>query len=147
MSYGFEQSRTDGWRARGTAALTVTDEQSHSGDSALEVTGRTAGWHGAEYDVRSLVTPGASYDVTVWARPTAGSPASTLRLTRELAGCGGEQYVWLDSAENATSSAWVELSGTLSIPSSCNPSTLLVYVESTHATLSYYLDDTSMIER
>ncbi len=144
MSYGFEQSDPDGWRARGTATLTVTDEQSHSGESSLKVTGRTANWHGAEYDVRSLVTAGDAYAVTVWARLAAGSPSSTLRLTRELQGCSGEQFVWLDSAENATSSAWVELHGTLSIPGSCVPSKLLVYVESTDATASYYIDDTSM---
>ncbi len=144
MSYGFEQSDPDGWRARGTATLTITDEQSHSGESSLKVTGRTANWHGAEYDVRSLVTAGDAYAVSVWARPASGSPSSTLRLTREVQGCSVEQFVWLDSAENATSSAWVELSGTLSIPASCAPSKLLVYVESTDATASYYVDDTSM---
>ena len=145
MSYGFEQSQDpDGWRSRGTATLTITDEASHSGDFALKVTGRTAGWHGAEYDVSSLVTAGDAYDVTVWARLTSGSASSTLRLTREVQGCSGEQFVWLDSAENATAAAWVELGGTLTIPTGCSPSKLVVYVESTDATASYYVDDTSM---
>jgi hypothetical protein len=144
MSYSFEQSSTDGWRGRGAASVAVSDEQAHSGSSALKVTGRTAAWHGAEYDVMSLVTPGDSYDVTVWARPTSGSVSSTLRLTRQVQGCDTEEFVWLDSVDDATDAAWVELSGTLTIPSSCDPSRLVVYVESTDATASYYVDDTSM---
>jgi endo-1,4-beta-xylanase len=124
--------------------VTVSDEQGHSGSSALKVTGRTATWHGAEYDVMSLVTPGDSYDVTVWARPTSGSVSSTLRLTREVQGCGAEQFAWLASVDDATDEEWVELSGTLTLPSSCDPSKLVVYVESTDATASYYVDDTSM---
>jgi hypothetical protein len=144
MSNSFEQSSTDGWRGRGAASVAVSDEQGHSGSSALKVTGRTAAWHGAEYDVMPLVTAGYSYDVTVWARPTSGSVSSTLRLTREVQGCDTEEFVWLDSVEDATDAAWVELSGTLTIPSSCDPSRLVVYVESTDATASYYVDDTSM---
>ncbi len=38
----------------------------------------------------------------------------------------------------------MELSGTLTLPAGCDPSKLVVYVESTNATASYYVDDTSM---
>jgi hypothetical protein len=143
-SYSFEQSKTDGWRGRGAASVTVSDEQSHTGSFALKVTGRTAAWHGAEYDVMSLVTPGDSYDVTAWARLTEGSASTTLILTREVQGCSIDQFVRLDVAENATDTGWVELTGTLTLPASCDPSVLLVYVESDNATASYYVDDTSM---
>jgi hypothetical protein len=143
-SSGFEGSSTDGWRKRGTAMVTVSTEQAHSGTHALMVTGRTAGWHGAEYDVLSLVKAGDSYTVSVWARPAYGSVTSSLMLTRELQGCGATDYVWLGSVADATDAAWVELSGTLTIPSSCAPTKLVIYVESSNATLSYYVDDTSM---
>jgi endo-1,4-beta-xylanase len=144
MSYSFEQSKTDGWRARGAATVAVSDEQSHTGSFSLKVTGRTATWHGAEYDVTSLVTPGDSYDVTAWARLTEGSASTSLILTREVRGCDIEEFARLDVAENATDADWVELTGTLTLPASCDPSTLLVYVESELATASYYVDDTSM---
>lgn len=144
MSYSFEQSSTDGWRGRGAASVAVSDEESHSGSSSLKVTGRTAAWHGAEYDVLSLVTPGDSYDVTAWARFTEGSPSSTLILTREVQGCDTDQFVRLDLAENATDAAWVELTGTLTLPASCDPTRLIVFVESEDATASYFVDDTSM---
>lgn len=147
MSYGFEQSQPDGWRSRGGATLTVSDEETHSGSFSLKVTGRTAGWHGAEYDVASLVTAGDTYDVTVWAHLTAGTASTTLMLTREVQGCTAEQFFWLDSAENVTDADWVELSGTLTLPAGCVPSKLVVYVESSSATASYYLDDTSMLAR
>ena len=144
MSYSFEQSKTDGWSGRGAATVTVSDEQSHTGEFALKVTGRTAAWHGAEYDVMSLVTPGDSYDVTAWARLAQGSASTTLILTREVQGCDVEAFLRLDVAENATDAQWVELTGTLSIPASCDPTRLLLFVESDHATASYYVDDTSM---
>jgi endo-1,4-beta-xylanase len=91
-----------------------------------------------------LVTPGYEYQVSVWARPAAGSASSGLMLTRELQGCGSTSFVWLASVADATDAAWVKLSGTLSIPSSCTPTKLVIYVESSSATLSYYVDDTSM---
>jgi len=147
MSYSFEQSKTDGWRGRGAASVTVSDEQAHTGSSALKVTNRTAAWHGAEYDVMSLVTAGDSYDVTAWARLTEGSASATLILTREVQGCDIDEFVRLDIAENATNAEWVELSGTLTLPASCAPSRLLVYVESDDPTASYYVDDTSMCPR
>jgi endo-1,4-beta-xylanase len=144
MSYSFEGSTTDGWRGRGAATVTVSDEEAHSGSSSLKVTGRTAAWHGTEYDVLSLVTPGDSYDVTAWARLTDGSPSSTLILTREVQGCDVDEFVRIDLAENATDADWVELTGTLTLPASCDPTRLVVYVESEDATASYYVDDTSM---
>jgi endo-1,4-beta-xylanase len=147
MSYSFEQSKTDGWHGRGAATVTVSDEQPHTGSFALKVTGRTAAWHGAEYDVTSLVTPGDSYDVTAWARLAEGSASTTLILTREVQGCDLEQFLRLDVAANVTDAEWVELTGVLTLPASCDPSSLLVYVESEHATASYYVDDTSMCPR
>lgn len=92
----------------------------------------------------SLVTPGANYTVRVWARPATGSPSSNLMLTRELQGCGATSFNWIKSVTGATDASWVELSGTLSIPSDCVPTKLVVYVESSDATLSYYVDDTTM---
>lgn len=143
-SSGFEGSSTDGWVKRGTATIAVSAEQAHTGARSLKVTGRTSGWHGAEYDVLSLVEAGDSYTVSVWARPTPGSATSNLMLTRELQGCGATDYVWLATAANATDAAWVELRGTLAVPSTCSPTKLVIYVESSNATLSYYVDDTSM---
>jgi hypothetical protein len=145
-SSGFETSKNDGWYSRGTAVLTLSAEQAHSGAKSLKVTGRTATWHGAEYDVKSIVTAGKVYDVTVWAKPTTGSAASDLMLTRELQGCGGEQFVRLKIAASATDATWVELSGALSIPVGCTPNKLAIYVESSNATVSYFVDDTTFSE-
>ncbi len=147
QSSDFEGSSVDGWKSRGTSLLTVTAEDHHSGSQSLKVTGRTANWHGAEYDVKSVITPGETYDVTVWARPVAGSPSSEFKLTRELVGnssCGSSQFEWIKTAAGVTDASWIELSGTLSIPSDCVPTKLSVYVESTGETVSYYMDDTSL---
>jgi hypothetical protein len=145
-SSGFETSKNDGWYSRGTAVLTLSAEQAHSGAKSLKITGRTATWHGAEYDVKGIVTAGKVYDVTVWAKLATGSAASDLMLTRELQGCGGEQYVRLKIAASATDASWVELSGALSIPAGCTPNKLAIYVESSNATVSYFVDDTTLAQ-
>lgn len=143
-SSGFETGLTDGWRGRGNAVLAVSAEQYHAGLHSLKVTGRTATWNGAEYDVTTLMSPGASYEVTAWARLAPGSASSDLILTRELQGCGTTSYVRLNSVASATDAAWAQLTGTLSVPSGCSPTKLLIYVESSNATVSYYVDDTWM---
>lgn len=136
----FEGSTTEGWYARGTATIALSTEQARTGSKSLLVSNRSASWHGVEYDVRDVVTAGASYRVTVWGRLTSGT--NTLILTRELQGCSGEdQFVRLEEETGASASAWVELSGTLLVPVSCSPSKLAVYVESPDKSLSYYIDD------
>jgi endo-1,4-beta-xylanase len=143
-SKSFEGSSVDGWQGRGAATLSVSAEQHHTGEKSLKVTGRTAAWHGVEYDVRSVVTPGQSYAVSVWARLASGTSASSLQLTRELQGCGATSYLPLDSVASATDADWVELSGTLTIAASCMPTKLTVYVESANATASFFVDDTQL---
>lgn len=141
-SESFEGSSVDGWFGRGTAVLSLSTEQHHGGAKSLKVSGRTAAWHGAEYDVKSIVTPGESYSVSVWARLTTGTPATSLQLTRELQGCGATSYLPLATVAGATDADWVELSGTLTIAANCAPTKLSIYVESASATASYFVDDT-----
>jgi len=143
-SQSFEGSSVDGWQGRGGATLSVSTDQQHTGEKSLRVTGRTASWHGVEYDVRSVVTPGETYNVSVWAKLASGTAASSLQLTRELQGCGTTSYVPLDTVASATDADWVELSGTLMIAASCVPTKLTVYVESANATASFFVDDTRM---
>lgn len=144
-SASFEAGSVDGWYKRGSATIAVSSEQAHTGTRSLKVTGRTASWHGVEYDVNSIVTPGEIYRATVWARFASAPSNAGLMLTRELTGCNGqEQFTRLDEVTNAPSSAWIELTGALSIPSGCSPTKLAIYIESSDATASYYIDDTSL---
>lgn len=139
---GFEGSTPEGWYRRGAATLSLTDEVAHSGTQSLAVTGRRENWHGAEYDVRPLVSPGGTYGVTVWAKLVPGSGTGPLTLTREsLCQGGAVQYTWIKNVPAASDSEWVEIKGSFVVPADCILTKLVVYVESSNVTLSYLIDD------
>jgi len=121
--------------------VAVSTAQAHSGDQSLAVTARTSAWHGAQYDLLDVVTPGVSYRVTVWGRLASGS--ASLILTRELEGCSENEFVRLDEI-TGSSTAWTELSGTLLVPSSCTPTLLVLFVESSATTTSFFIDDVEL---
>lgn len=141
----FETATTEGWRDRGMATVAVSTENSHTGSYSLKVTDRTAGWHGAEYDALSVVTSGTIYRATAWVRLLDGSPATTLILTRQIrpntGTCPLTEFGWIATSGSLTSGTWAELTGSFNVPAGCVPTMLVIYVESSDPTVSYYIDD------
>lgn len=144
---GFEGETLEGWVRRGLASIALTTDEAHSGLQSVAVTGRSQNWHGIEYNVLPLVAPGGTYRVVAWGKLAAGSGAAPLTLTREMV-CQGAAatYTWIKNVPAASDSAWVELNGTFTVPVDCVPTTVLVYVESTTVTLSYYIDDVGFFD-
>jgi endo-1,4-beta-xylanase len=142
VSHGFESNQLHGWAPRGgTVTLTSTTEAARSGTNSLKTSGRTAGWHGPSLDLRSLLAPNATYQITGWVRLVAGQPASSLKFTVERTP-SGESTSWstVGSAVTTTDGAWVQLQGNYSFTTASN-STLLLYLESSDPTSAYHLDD------
>jgi hypothetical protein len=141
----FETATNEGWSDRGSATILVSTENSHTGSYSLKVTDRTAGWHGAEYDALSLVTPDTTYRASAWVRLLDGSPAATLILTRQLrpntGTCPASEFGWIATSGSLSSGMWLEIWGTFDVPAGCNPTMLIIYVESSDPTVSYYIDD------
>src|SRR5262249_24610075 len=79
----FEDGALQGWIPRGGVTLTNTTEAAAGGTHSLKTTGRTMGFHGPSLNVLSLLTKGATYQVTasVRLRPTNTAPAG--RVSKE----------------------------------------------------------------
>jgi endo-1,4-beta-xylanase len=141
---GFETATNEGWVARGSGVTAEpSTEYAHTGDYSLKITGRSAVWHGTEYNAAALVSEGTTYRIRAWVRLLDGSAANTLRLTRQLLPtgvCTANEFSWITSL-TVTPDAWVELTGLLMLPAGCTPTTLLIYVEAADTMVAYYLDD------
>jgi Carbohydrate binding domain len=144
---GFE-ANTTGWSVfGGGAAIAATSEQAHSGTQSLIITGRTQTYQGPQYNVLSLLTPGASYDLSVWGRLAASTPTGSLVATLQYTCTGGtdagaKYSRWAEAVGSAT--AWTEITAAKTIPTCAGGGTITaawLYVEASTATLSYYIDD------
>jgi endo-1,4-beta-xylanase len=143
----FEDGTNQGWIPRGSAVLTNTTEQAHGGTHSLKTTGRTAGFNGPSLDITSIVTPGATYTVDAWVRlvdPANSSNPSqptsdSLKFTLQPTISGTQSFIQVTSSATVTNSAWVELQGSVTIPTGA--SDLLLYLEAAGANTDYYLDD------
>ena len=79
------------------------------------------------------------------ARLVAGEVPTTLRMTMQQTPTGGsQQFFTVAQATNATDAAWVTLTGTFSY--GIDVTGLLLYVEATTATASYYIDSFTVTE-
>lgn len=144
---GFE-TNTTGWSVfGGSATIATSTDQAHAGTRSLLITGRTQTYQGPQYSVLSVVTPGTSYSVSLWARLAASTPTGSLTVTLHYTCSGGsaagDNYQrWVDTTA-ASASSWTQLTGVQTFPT-CDGGTLSaasLYVESPSATLSYYIDD------
>jgi endo-1,4-beta-xylanase len=150
VSNDFEDGTLQSWIPRGTAVLTNTTEAAHGGTHSLKTTGRTAGFNGPSLDITNLVSPGATYTVDAWVRlvdpansTNPSQPTSdTLKFTLQPTINGTQSFIQVTPAATVTNTAWVELKGTVTIPSGA--SDLLLYLEAAGATTDYYLDDFSI---
>src|SRR5262245_16215042 len=144
----FEDGSLQGWIPRGPVTLTNTAEvPAHGGTRSLKTTGRTAGFHGPSLNAFGLLTKGATYQVTAWVRLVAGEAPTQIRVTMQRTLSGGNSFdsIASSSATGVTDAAWVQLTGLYAFGGN-DPSALLLYIESSSATASYYVDDFSIVK-
>ncbi len=135
----------DGWFTWG-GSVASSDAQAHSGLRSALVSERTETWHGAVYDVRSLVAPGRTYDVGAWARLGAGAQADAALLSAKVRCAGGiDDYPTLGSSA-ASDSEWALLSGELVVPD-CALEELSIYVQGPAAGVDLFVDDVALRPR
>ena len=144
----FEDGALQGWIPRGPVTLTNTNEvPAHGGTRSLKTTGRTAGFNGPSLNAFGLLTKGATYQVTAWVRLVAGESPTQISVTMQRTVSGGNSFdgIASSSATGVTDAAWAQLSGLYSFGGN-DPSALLLYIESSNATASYYVDDFSIVK-
>src|SRR5215813_8202460 len=135
----FEDGTMQGWIPRGPVTLTNSTAAA-GGTHSLKTTGRTQGFHGPSLNVLSLLTKGATYQVSASVRLVAPTAATTVRVTmQQTPTVGSDQFVTIAQNTNVTDAAFLTLTGLYSFAADMKG--LLLYVESTNATASYYLDN------
>jgi len=143
----FEDGTLQGWIPRGPVALTNSTEAAQAGTHSLKTTGRTQGFHGPSLNVLGTLVKGATYQVTVSVRLVAGQTPTTVRVTvqRTPVGSGTQFDTVASSATNGvTDAAWTTLNALYSF--NTDNSGLLLYVEATNPTSSYYIDSFSITQ-
>lgn len=125
-----------------TTAGTITrsTQDRRSGSASALISGRTSAWNGLTFNAGSL-TQGNTYDVAVWVKLAAGSPATEIILTAKR-------------QDDTDSSTYNEYSNIARVTASANGWTLLrgnytqsgtpfqhFIIESSSTTASYYADD------
>jgi endo-1,4-beta-xylanase len=148
-SYTFADGGLDNWAPFGSATLTntappVPDPQ---GDAlSLLVTNRTASYMGPSLNLLKVpnIVAGATYQISAWvllAAPDGSNPTATLSTQR--ADCSTTaSYANLGTSGPLSSTAWTKVTGTFTFSNLPGPPTnLLLYIQSSSATDSFYIDD------
>lgn len=153
-TYTFSDGGTDGWTPFGSATLTnaAPPLPDPNGDAlSLLTTNRTATYMGPSLNLLNVnnITAGAVYQVTAWvllSAPDSTNPTATLSLkTTDCATPGA--FSTLGTTGALSSTAWTKVQGTFSFSDQPGPPTsLLLYIQSSSATDSFYIGDVVVSE-
>jgi len=149
-TYTFQDGGLDGWEPFGSVTLTnaappILDP---NGDTrSLLTTGRTATYMGPSLELLNVnnVVAGATYQVSLYvllAAPDSSNPTVTVSTKRVDCASPSGSYANLVTSSALSSTAWTKVQGTFSfnnIPGA--PSSLVLYIQSSSATDSFYISD------
>jgi len=94
-------------------------------------------------DLTSVVTKGASYSASFWV--SIGNAASAnVNLTQKVTCDGVTSYSWFANPVTINDGQWVELKGTLNIPTCANLSEFQIFAEGPAAGVDMYVDDVNV---
>ena len=141
VQHGWEDGTLQGWSPfGGGVALTNASGIARTGNHSLLTTGRTAGFNGPSLELLPFLAGGTPYQITAFVRLAASEPATQVRMTvRRTPTSGGTQFDTVSGNVTVTDGGWAMVQGFYSFGGSV--SGLLLYIESTSATASYYVDD------
>lgn len=141
VNSSFENGSTWGWSPFGSVTLIATTTNPHSGEYCLYTTGRTQSWMGPSYNLFGLLSYDQTYKVDFWVRYDEGPSLMQLKATVKTSSTNGaDNYIQATNPTSVQKDVWTEISGEFSVPNG-NYSGIVVYVESSNSTPSFYLDD------
>ena len=149
-SYTFQDGGLDGWAPFGSVTLSnaappLLDPNADS--RSLLTTNRTATYMGPSLNLLSVnnIVAGATYQVSAYvllAAPDSSNPTATISIKRTDCANPSGTYSNLATSAALSSTAWTKVQGTFSfgnIPGA--PTGLILYVQSSSPTDSFYIDD------
>ena len=153
-AYNFQDGGLDGWAPFGSVTLTnaAPPIPDPNGDAqSLLVTNRTAGYMGPSLDLLSLtpaLVAGGTYQITAYvllAAPDPGNPTAT--ISTKLTNCANASgtYGNVVTSGPLSNTSWTQVTGTFSFSNVPGPpSTMVLYIQSSSATDSFYIDAVSI---
>lgn len=141
IANGDFESNTNGWYTW-NGAVSRSADRAKSGSYSLLVSGGS-GTGPAATSLMGLAQAGVTYTVSFWVSVGSAGP-SQVNITQAL-NCGGSTtYSWIANNGAVPNNAFVELTGSLAIPATCNLQGLQVYVEGGGANVPLYVDKVSI---
>ena len=141
VANGTFESGISGWSTYSGVASSTT-ARAHSGTRSLLIGNRT-GNAPAMTNLTSVVTKGASYNASFWV--SIGNAASAnVNLTQKVVCDGVTTYSWFANPVAVSDGQWVELKGTLNIPTCANLSEFTIWAEGPGAGVDLYVDDVNV---
>lgn len=137
-----------GWVNSGDAQIAIAMDEVHSGTYSLHVTGRTEGWHSAQYDLlNSGMEPGRTYQISAWVKVDRDT-ADNLKMTIEMADDSDGDHRYMTIAQSSDTLDWVKLSNTYTYAPVGDPTVFKVYFEGEDEEniSAYYIDDLVITE-
>lgn len=153
-TYTFSDGGLDGWMPFGSPTLSnvVSPIADPGGNThSLMIANRTAGYMGPSLNLLGInsILAGATYQVSAYillAAPDSTNPTATISMKREDCATNGA-YSNLGTSGALSSTAWTKVQGTFSFSNQPGaPSTLLLYIQSSSATDSFYVSDVVISE-
>jgi len=153
-TYTFSDGGLDGWAPFGSPTLTnvVSPIADPAGNAnSLLIANRTAGYMGPSLNLLGVnnILAGATYQVSAYillAAPDAANPTATISIKREDCATNGA-YSNLGTSGALSNTAWAKVQGTFSFSNQPGPpSALVLYIQSSSATDSFYISDVVISE-
>ena len=151
LSYSSFESSLGGWSAWSTANdnndVSLTSEDSKTGNQSLKVYGRTKDFHSAKYNISQLEV-GSSYSMFIYVKLPEGQSGTAQLMIRKIVDGEGSSNS-LTSPIEISSSEWTRLSADYTHSEMDNNSFFFVKGPpvSNSEGIDYYIDDFSLVNQ
>ena len=124
-----------GNRGDGTPAIV---SGGHDDDFAMQVTGRTSSWNGAEFDFSDYNLAGKTVNISYWVKVEEATEVN-ITLQEDTADGGDTAYNRVASSGELTPGEWTQVTGTITVGE--NTVKPILYFESPSDTASFTVDE------
>lgn len=144
----FESGSKGSFTQMGNVTLTVVDG-GHESNKCLEISGRTATWNGADYNLSDVIVLGQEYSISAWLKHSVGqdtrmsitycyTPEDPDNIPSDVSLYNGVCYGQAEM-KDVPSGEWTQFSGTFTIPEGATG--YKFYFEINDETASFMVDD------
>lgn len=149
----FEKGNVDGWIKNGNPTLSATKEEAASGSYSMKVTGRQNTFEGPAYDLKAVLVPGETYNVSVKVKAVAGQLQADSKhdekvniiMDSKSDADENDTYSTIAYEKQISENEWTTITGTYTLKSG-KWTTIKMYIESPDKTLQYYIDDVTVVD-